>query len=93
MLLEKESNGLASDAPLRFVESWRRRVWRFFAWAVDGGVLPSLLTIESLVSHHGLLLGQPKTQMKITQLIDSLLYMHTPGKAFSKSNVRTKIIK
>jgi len=90
-LLEKEANGLPSDAPLRFIESWRRRVWRFFAWAVDGGVLPSVLTIESLVSNHGLLLGQPKTQMKITQLIDSLLYMHTPGKPFSKSNLLAKV--
>ena len=90
-LLEKEANGLPQDAPLRFVESWRRRVWRFLAWCVDGGVVPSALTIEQLVSNHGLLIGQPKAQMKIAQIIDSLLYMHTPGESFAKSNLLAKI--
>ena len=89
-LLEKEANGLPDDAPLYFIESWRKRVWKFFSWCVDGGVIPSVLTIESLVSNHGLLIGQPKIQMKITQLIDSLLYLHTPGKIFVKSNLLGK---
>ena len=82
---------MPDDAPLYFIESWRKRVWKFFSWCVDGGVIPSVLTIESLVSNHGLLIGQPKIQMKITQLIDSLLYLHTPGKIFVKSNLLAKI--
>ena len=84
---------MPDDAPLYFIESWRKRVWKFFSWCVDGGVIPSVLTIESLVSNHGLLIGQPKIQMKITQLIDSLLYLHTPGKIFVKSNLLGKLIK
>ncbi len=90
-LLEKEANGLPQDAPLRLIESWRRRVWRFLAWCVDGGIVPSALTVEQLVSNHGLLIGQPKVQMKIAQIIDSLLYMHTPGESFAKSNLLAKI--
>eukprot|EP00946_MAST-07B_sp_MAST-7B-sp1_P003920 g3920.t1 len=90
-LLEKEADGLPHDVPTHFAESWRRRAWHFLAWCVDGGVVPSALTIEKLVSNHGLLIGQPKVQMKIAQIIDSLLYMHTPGEDFSKSNLLAKV--
>eukprot|EP00946_MAST-07B_sp_MAST-7B-sp1_P004281 g4281.t1 len=90
-LLEKEADGLPHDVPMHFAESWRRRAWHFLSWCVDGGVVPSALTIEKLVSNHGLLIGQPKVQMKIAQIIDSLLYMHAPGEAFSKSNLLAKV--
>lgn len=28
------------------IERWRVRVWRYIAWAVDGGLLPSLLNLQ-----------------------------------------------
>lgn len=28
------------------MERWRVRVWRYIAWAIDGGLLPSILNLQ-----------------------------------------------
>ena len=60
--LEKASQGLPSDAlQSRFLD-WKRRVWRFLAYCVDGGVAPKSLNIKTLVYNHGALVGYKRQQ-------------------------------
>jgi hypothetical protein len=77
--LEKASQGLPSDAPLSRFLDWKRRVWRFLAYCVDGGVAPKSLNIKTLVYNHGALVGYKRQQNLLGMLIETLLYLHTPG--------------
>jgi hypothetical protein len=77
--LEKASRGLPSDAPASRFLDWKRRVWRFLAYCVDGGVAPKSLKIETLVYQHSALVGYKRTQNMIGTLIETLLYLHAPG--------------
>jgi hypothetical protein len=77
--LEKASRGLPSDAPVSRFLDWKRRVWRFLAFCVDGGVAPKSLKIETLVYQHSALVGYKRTQNMIGTLIETMLYLHAPG--------------
>ncbi len=77
--LEKDSLGLPSDAPAECFRDWKRRVWRYLAYCVDGGLAPKSLKIESLVYQHGALVGNKRHQNMLGSVIETLLYMHAPG--------------
>ena len=77
--LEKSSHGLPSDAPLSHFLDWKRRVWRFLAYCVDGGVAPKSLNIKTLVYNHGALVGYKRQQNLLGMVIETLLYLHAPG--------------
>eukprot|EP00753_Platysulcus_tardus_P016008 PLAT5370.2.p1 GENE.PLAT5370.2~~PLAT5370.2.p1 ORF type:complete len:862 (+),score=500.89 PLAT5370.2:1-2586(+) len=75
--MEKNPPGLPDTAPPALLEDWQRRVWRYLAFCVDGGLLPHMLTLKDLVYHfHGL---ERRERNRLRRLLDNLLYLHPTG--------------
>ena len=89
--LAKEAVGLPDTAPPEIFEEWRRRVWRFLSWCIDGGMLPSVLTIDSLVYYYNVLIGQPRPQAKLVQIFESILYLRAPGEPYVNAPLVAKL--
>jgi hypothetical protein len=89
--LEKEATGLPDTAPPEIFEEWKRRVWRFISWCIDGGVLPSVLSIQSLVYYYNVLAGQPRPQSKLSQIFENILYLKAPNEPYVNSPLVAKV--
>ena len=89
--LEKEVEGLGDMVEPTILEEWRRRVWKFLAWCIDRGMLPSVFSINSLVYYYNVLTGQPRPQSKLGQVFESMLYLHAPGEPYVNSPLVAKV--
>ena len=90
-LLEKEALGLPDTAPPEYKEAWKRRVWQYLAWAVDGGLLPSVLRMDSLVYDYQTMSGNPRAQNRLSHMLETMLYFRRPGSKFRYSPLSNKI--
>ena len=58
-LLEKQADGLSHYSAPVYHQLWKRRVWRYLAYCVDGGLLPGILKLEIVVYNYKIMSGFP----------------------------------
>ncbi len=80
--LEKQRAGMETIDKAA-IRHWKRRVWRYISYCVDGGFLPQHMTIAILVDCHTALVSMPREQNRIAHFLETLLYMHPVGRDFT----------
>ena len=90
-LLEKESDGLPDTAPPVLINAWKRRVWRYIAYCVDGGPIPHLLQIDKLVYDQKTMTDGTRESDRIMHVLETMLYLHAADQPYRHIHLVSKI--
>ncbi len=90
-LLEKESDGLPDTAPSVLVNAWKKRVWRYIAYCVDGGLIPHLLQIDKLVYDQKTMTDGTRESDRIMHILETMLYLHGDGQPYRHIQLVSKV--
>ena len=89
-LLEK-SDGLPDTAPPVLINAWKRRVWRYIAYCVDGGLIPHLLQIDKLVYDQKTMTDGTRESDRIMHVLETMLYLHAADQPYRHIHLVSKI--
>lgn len=89
--LEKESEGLADNAPVQLLLNWKARVWQYIAYCVDGGLAPHLLRVDSLVYDHQMMTGGTRESERIAHILETMLYLRATNQPYRHTPLVMKL--
>ncbi len=70
------------------LSEWKARVWRYLAYCLDGGMFPGVLDLARVVA---LLDTHPRRLQRLSQLLQTLLYLRAEGHEYRHMALALKV--
>ena len=91
MRMEDDHLGIFGEGDEALLNEWKRRVWTYLAYCVDGGLLPGILTIDDLAYLYVTSDHNDSIRVKLAQVLETLLYFHPIGQPYENVPLLQKI--
>ena len=89
--MEDDHYGIFGEGDESLIIEWKRRVWGYLAYCVDGGLLPGVLSIDDLVYQYLVLSHDKVARSKLAQVLETLLYFESRGRAYENIPLLQKV--